>query len=342
MYPLLLIILSSSFSFAAATPLSLSEAITLAVKNSPELEIARQQYRGTAGTLQQARSRYLPHLSAGADFSRVNIDNGLPVDEDNVTTLLLNLNQLIYDFGKTSGLINASSFTSEAARANLDQSLHDLIFSVKQSYYTVLEKRELINVAEQAVHTFETQLYRAEKYLKAGVRTRIDVTNARVNLSNERLNLLQAKADFKRARVKLEQVLGVIPYDGKYTVFSSVTSPDLMVENKPSMPGPLSSLLADADEFRPGLTRYARLLEAAEARLNQAQGDYFPSLGVTGNYTDYETDITGLYDQWQVGVGLNWEFFSGLETKGKIAEAKARCAKSQQAKNTIPLPSYRK
>lgn len=324
----LLVVLLLTFShtkplIAEEQYLSLEEALKLAVDNSPELEIARQQYAGSIGGVQQAKSRYLPHLSAGADFSRVNIDNQQPTDEDNVTTLLLDLNQLIYDFGKTSGLINAASFTRDAASAYLDQTLHDLIFDVKQAYYTVLEKQELIKVAEQAVANFDTQLYRAEKYLKAGVRTKIDVTNAQVNLSNEKLNLLQAEADLKRARVKLEQILGTKPFDGNYLPKSPVASLNGMINQAPATTDTLPDLLTAAQENRPGLTRYARLIDAAESRLTQVQGNYMPTLGVSGNYTDYETDLTGLYDQWQVGIGLSWELFSGFETQGQIAEAKA-------------------
>lgn len=303
--------------------LDLESAIQLALQNNPRLEIARQQYAGSEAVLTQAKSLYWPHIATNGEYGRTHVEDLQPVDEDNVSTLLLGVSQLIYDFGKTTGLIDTGKFSLDASAENLKQSFHDVVLDVKTSYYSVLEKKELIIVAQQAVENYEQQLYRAERYLDAGVRTKIDVTNAKVNLSNQRLNLLQAKANLKRARVRLEQVLGTRPNGGDYTVGNETPPLDSLVDLKPAMPGPLSTLLETAEKNRPGLSQYAYLIQAADSRLTTAQGDYWPTVSASGGYTTYETDLTTLRDQWQVGIGLTWELFSGFETDGKVAEAKA-------------------
>lgn len=316
---------------AQTQSLTLDESIKIALENNPRVEIARQQYLANQGVLTQAKSFYLPQLSAGVGYGRQFIDSNNPdiaaqdlVDEDNVASGLLSVSQLIFDFGKTTGLIDASSFTLSASSENLAQVYHDLVFQVKDRFYSVLEARRLITVAEQAVTNYEQQLYRAQRFYESGVRTRIDVTNAEVNLSNQKLNLLRANSNYKTALVSLEQILGTVPYNGDYEPVSNEPTLDELASQKPEMPGPLDNLLETAETNRPGLKEFQYLISAAEASVTQARGDYWPTIDAVGDYNAVETDLPSLADNWQVTARLNWEFFSGFETEGKVAEASAQ------------------
>ncbi|WP_136808273.1 TolC family protein [Desulfosediminicola flagellatus] len=311
-------------SMATTTSLTLNDVIELTLKNNPQIEIARHQYSQNDAVLTQSRSLYYPQVGTGADYSRIRIDNLQPTDEDNVASIQLEVSQRIYDFGKTTGLIDASSFNLEAASANLTQIYHDIVLEVKSSFYSVLEKQRLIIVARQAVDNYEQQLYRAKRYFDAGVRTRIDVTNAEVNLSNQKLGLLRAKSDLQTARVKLQQVMGIVPNNGEYEIISEEFSIDDLAEGKPEMPEDIDTLLVTAQQLRPGLNRFSQLVKAAEASVTQAKGDYWPTIAASGVYTYYESDLSTFNDQWQLGVGLQWQLFSGFATDGKVAEAKAR------------------
>lgn len=318
------VLFTASNSMATTTSLTLNDVVELALKNNPLIEIARQQYNQNDAVLTQSRSLYYPQVGTSADYSRIKIDDLLPTDEDNVASIQLSVSQRIYDFGKTTGLIDASSFNLEAASANLKQIYHDIVLEVKSSFYSVLEKQRLITVARQAVDNYEQQLYRAKRYFDAGVRTRIDVTNAEVNLSNQKLGLLRAQSDLLTARVKLQQVMGIVPNNGEYEIISEDFSIDDLAEGKPEMPEDIDALLVTAQQLRPGLNRFSQLVKAAEASVTQAKGDYWPTIAASGSYTDYESDLSTFNDQWQLGVGLQWQLFSGFATEGKVAEAKAR------------------
>jgi outer membrane protein len=327
----------TSTGITATRSLSLDEFIKRALDNNPQIDIARQQYLGNKGVLTQARSGYLPRLTAGADYGRINIKDLQPVDEDNVGLGLLSATQLIYDFGRTTGLIDTSSFNLEASAENLKQVVQDVIFRVKSSFYSVLEKQRLIIVAEQAVKNYEQQLYRAQRFYEAGVRTRIDVTNADVNLSNRKLELLQANADYKVAKTVLENVIGTTPNNGDYELITDEPALDKLASSKPEMPGSLDDLLTTAKGNRPGLQRFTYLVKAAESAIKRAEGDYWPSIDAVGDYNKYESDLSTLTDQWQIGVGLRWEFFSGFETEGKVAEANAQLREVSSALREFDL-----
>ena len=316
-------------SQAETLQLTLEDCIQIALDNNPQIEIARQQYFANQGVLTQAKSFYWPQLSGGLGYGRQYIDTEFPVDEDNVGSGLLQISQLIFDFGKTTGLIDTSSFNLQASGENLAQVYHDLVFDVKSRFYNVLEAIRLIGVAEQAVTNFEQQLYRAQRFFESGVRTRIDVTNAEVNLSNEKLNLLRANADFKTALVSLEQVIGSVPNNGDYEVITDEPPTEELASQKPELADSLEFLLQTAVENRPGLKEFQFLIQAAEASITQARGDYWPTIDAVGDYNKFETDLPSLSDQWQITARLNWEFFSGFETDGKVAEATAQLREVQ-------------
>ena len=324
-----LCLLPIRMSQAETLQLTLEECIQIALENNPQIEIARQQYQANQGVLTQAKSFYLPQLSGGIGYGRQYIDTEFPVDEDNVGSGLLQISQLIFDFGKTTGLIDTSSFNLQASGENLAQVYHDLVFDVKSRFYNVLEARRLIGVAEQAVDNFEQQLYRAQRFFESGVRTRIDVTNAEVNLSNEKLNLLRSNADYKTALVSLEQVIGTVPNNGDYEPITNEPPTEELASQKPEMPDSLDTLLQTAEVNRPGLKEFQFLIQAAESSITQARGDYWPTIDAVGDYNTFETDLPSLSDQWQITARLNWEFFSGFETEGKVAEATAQLREVQ-------------
>jgi outer membrane protein len=326
---LLLCLLSPQTSQAETQQLTLNEGVSIAIKHNPKIEIARQQYQANQGVLTQAKSFYLPQLSGGIGYGRQSIDAQSPVDADNVGSALLQVSQLIFDFGKTTGMIDASSFNLQASSENLAQAHHDLVFQVKEKFYTVLEHERLIGVAEEAVSNYEQQLYRAQIFYKSGVRTKIDVTNAEVNLSNQKLRLLQARADYKAALVDLENVIGIAPNNGDYKPVNNEPPLWELAAQKPQMPGALDSLLQNAEKNRPGLKEYTYLISAAEAGLTKAKGDYWPTLDAVGTYDNFETDLASYADNWQITARLNWKFFSGFATEGKVAEATAQLRQVQ-------------
>ena len=76
-----LFLLPIRLSQAETLQLTLEDAIQIALDNNPQIEIARQQYQANQGVLTQAKSFYLPQLSAGLGYGRQYIDNDLPVTD---------------------------------------------------------------------------------------------------------------------------------------------------------------------------------------------------------------------------------------------------------------------
>ena len=327
--------------------IDLEDLITIALKNNQIIEVVRQKQVQSQGQLTQAWSGYLPHLSVeGRYYYAERKDSSLQSRSDSVATndengdvvqRGANLSQLIYDFGKTTGAIDAGKLSLEAAKASLQRQVQDIIFQVKAAYNNVLEKQRLIDVADESVKGFEQHLGRANLYLKAGVRTKIDVINAEVELSNANMSLLKAQYSLKTARVALEQVLGTKPNQGEYILDSDEVQLDNILASMPPVPDTLDNLIKKAMDQRPDIIQLKKLTEAAKANLKRVTGDYWPSIKADAKYNDYNTKLSSYEDNWEIGLTANWELFSGLHTKGAAVEAQGRLLESKALLQDLQL-----
>lgn len=325
---------------------TLDDLVVIGLKHNPALKAVRQRIEQRRGQLTQARAGYLPNLTltgrysyneredSGSEESGQNLSENSNVSSEDLEIVegdetekgdvlqgTVSLTQLIYDFGKTGGAIDAERANVRASDAQLQRQIQDLIFKVKEAYYDVLEKKRLIDVAQEAVKSFQQHQDRARLYLKAGVRTKIDVINAEVELSNAHMSLLRSNYDLKISRVKLEQVLGSKPNHGKYVLQQDDIQLDTLLDSMPPLPDDLDRLINVAMLKRPDVVEQQLLFIGAEERLQSVRGNYWPVITAEASYSDYETDITQYEDNWDVGVAARWELFSGLRTKGEAVEA---------------------
>ncbi len=319
--------------------LSLDDFIKIALKSNPAVDTARSQVQAAEGISTQAFSSYLPQLSANAQTVIVHTLDGEEDTEETVTSGMLSGSQLIFDFGKTTGSIEAAGYAVEASRAFLNSVGSDLIFSVKGAYYRVLASRYLIGVAAEQVANLQRHYDRSKEYYKAGVRSRIDVTNAEVELTDARLKLLQGQFALKSAMVNLEKIIGTAPNGGNYNVAGYSYGITEFANRLSPRSGPLQDLLDTANTQRPDLSQAQKEISSTQSALDSVQGDYWPEIDASGSYQSYNSDTQNslLLDQWQVGIGLNWQFFSGLRTKGAVAEAKSNLRSSRAKLRNVQL-----
>ncbi len=118
-----------------APALGLGQFIEIALINNPGVDEARSQIWAAEGRSTQITSAYFPQLSASGQAARVHVYDLHPTDEGNLLAGTLSADQLLFDFGKTTGAIAAADSKVESARAYLNSVGSNLVYSVKESYY---------------------------------------------------------------------------------------------------------------------------------------------------------------------------------------------------------------
>jgi outer membrane protein len=247
----LALLFGTLFLSAKNQTLTIDKAIELALKHSPDIDISRFDFKGAIERTKFQKGYYLPRLDltalaggSGMDFKQQANLNG--------TTLLGNLSasQLIYDFGKTSGRIDASDAQANALEANMNQVISTKILTVKARYYDALKMKSIIRVNQKNIKLQEGQLRRAQRYYDNGIKTIIDVSDAQVRLTEAKLDLSNSEYELKLRKALLEEAMGYTPYNGNYNLYHRKLDLPNVSRKLPKISTPLSQLEGFAYDHR--------------------------------------------------------------------------------------------
>jgi len=264
-------------------------------------------------------------------------------DDLSGSTLLGNLSasQLIYDFGKTSGRISAADEEANAFEASMNQFISNKILLVKARYYDVLKVKSFIQVNKKNIKLQEGQLRRATRYYESGIKTIIDVSDATVRLTQAELDLNNSEYELKLRRAILEQTMGYVPYNGKYTVYHRKLELPNVSRHLPKVSTALSQLEGFAFTHRYELQSSKYLVESSKYIVESEKGGYLPTLSLRGDYTaqDVDNDFTASTPkrQWQAGVDMTWNLFSGNQTDASVQAAKISSLRAASQMDDVRL-----
>jgi TolC family type I secretion outer membrane protein len=304
--------------------LTLEKAIELAVSNHPSLRVASGTQAINEALVGQAQSGFYPQVQGslaktlrttnststfqGSGVPRAATGNTTGFNQSSVT-----LNQLLYDFGTTKSRVDTAQFNLHAANSDAETTVQTVIVNVQQAYFGLQQAQRLVTVSEEAIAQFQKHLDLAKGRFKAGVAPKIDVTTAEVDLSNAQLNLITAKNNRLVARVTLNNAMGI-----KSSDVYRVEEPTSTVHGQIA----LEEAVELAMRLRPEMISQRAQEKAAEAAIKTAQGDFFPTVIGSANYTYSGIEFPLVYN-WNVVGTVNIPIFSGFLTKQQVAQARA-------------------
>ncbi|PKN04690.1 MAG: hypothetical protein CVU74_05595, partial [Deltaproteobacteria bacterium HGW-Deltaproteobacteria-9] len=272
-----------------------------------------------------------PQITFQSGYSRIGpADTSLRSDPYNHYSNTLNLNQTIFDFGKTYTRVQIQSLQKESAEADFQNVTASIILGVKESYYSFLKAKMSETVAVETMSQFQQHFDVANAFFETGKSSKIDVTSAEVNLSNARIQLISAQNALRLALVKLNQAMGVISapeYDVKEEFL--VAKMDISFD----------AALSQAYENRPELLSTARKKVALEKSVDLNRKEYLPVLSGNAAY-GYAGDDTTIDKAWNVGVALTFPLFTGLSTKYAVDEAKANLEVAEANEESLRQQIY--
>ncbi len=344
MYLRSLFIMLLLFTAIQATPhtLTVDALIKIALEHSPDIDISRFDFEGAQQRAKYTEGFYLPRLDAALNGGKQRAE--LKNHTTNYSDMLagsLGVSQLLYDFGKTSGRISGAHAETLALQAQMQQVISDKILEVKQRYYDILKTKSIIEVERKNVKLQEEQLHRAQRYLASGIKTIIDVSDAKVRLEQARLDLENARYELEEQRARLEETLGYVPYNGNYILYSRKLSLPKVSKTLPRVKTSLYRLQSFAYDHRYVLQSSRHIVSGAKANVKAEKGDYAPTITLNGQYSKQHVDDSVLAlspeEQGQVTVTMNWNLFSGFQTDASVEEAKINVLKASSQVQSVKL-----
>lgn len=327
-------------SLAAAPTLTLEDALARA-KHHPRVLQATGAVDQAAARVNEARATWLPSASAQAGYTRATgnyapsagLNLKVPQPETNDSFPLysasVNASQLIWDFGRTSGQVEAARRGADAARGDAESTELDVRLAVKTAYFAALAAQELLKVAADTQTQMEKHLAQAKASVEVGSRPRFDVTKAQVDLTNALITRLQAENGLATARAGLSNAIGEPIGDA---VLAQPAAEGARANPDPTVDQALSAALSG----RPELAALDRRIVAQEAVVSATEAAYYPSFGVNGQLNWRGSDWP-LVHNWQVGATLTVPLLAGGGDAARVEEQRAALEQLRRGRDTLVL-----
>jgi len=315
--------------------LTQAEAERLAVKNNPQVSVARLLALAQHQVVRETRAAELP--TGTASITAEDAENASRISAGSLTTSRLfehagaggGFTQLITDFGRTSNLVASSKLQEKAQNANALASTEEIILAADQAFFNALQAQALLKVAQQNVSTRQTTETQISELTKNKLKSTLDLSFADVNLSQAKLLQLDAQNNVDSTMAALDAVLGL----DRQTTYDLVED-DATVQ---APPADVDQLLQLAFNQRPDLQAMTYSQQAA-VKFSHAQRDQMlPSISAAGTVGSVPIRPATYYlTNWWGGIGVNMSIpiFNGFLYSAQAKEASIRAqAASEQSRD---------
>ncbi len=319
----------------AQEPLSLDDAVKLALTHNPTIAAATAVAGASEARIAEARSGRLPKLSYSESVARS--DNPVFVfsslltqhqftadnfalgplnrpDALNNFQSRLTVDQTIYDGGRTGQALRAAKLTHELSGEEGRRAQMAVLAGVARAYYGVLLSEASLKAAEEALRSAQADLHRAETIRTAGMSTDVDVLSIRVHLAEVEEQRIRRVADLDVARAALNDALG-LPLDTAHLLTGTLQPADLRQIS-------LEDYERAAVTGRPEAHEAKLAASLAKTGIASAHGAYLPQIGARAAF---ETDRQDFIDRgganWLAAVSLEWNLFNGLGDRARVQAA---------------------
>jgi outer membrane protein len=307
---------TSATQTASARPgerLSLQQCVDIARQKSPTIAAAGYAVGAADARIGQAQSAYYPQISLSGGYSKYSVYTDRTNASNDLYQGNATLNQMLFDFGKTPSQVRIQRLNEDASRSDQRNTVSQVVYGVKQAYYSLLQAEKNSEVAAETVKLTQDQLDQAKGFFDAGVKSRYDVTSAEVNLSNAKFAQIRADNAVRIARVTLKNAMG------------APDMPDFAIEDMLAFQKyavTFDEAVQRAYTNRPDLQSVLSKKEASKESVSLARSGYYPILNGTANYTRAGDTFTPEQSGWSAGVNLTVPIFNGFLTNSQVKEAK--------------------
>jgi HAE1 family hydrophobic/amphiphilic exporter-1 len=305
----------------ADEPLTLERAIAIAREKNRDLQKAREYQRWVHGKYLEERAAALPHLTltGGAaktwDSSYEVIFGDLYPPGQRTYATEVGVSQPLYTWGKVGASIRAARDGIASAEDQLEIYRQAAVRDVTAAHVDVLLARELETIAAETLAQRQRHLGQARHRYDLGVATDYDVLSATVAVDNARPDVIHAANLVRTAYERLRLVLGEPELQAQVVGSLEVTIAD---------PPKVETVIAEALEQRPDLKELAHRLAVYQQLVKIASADDKPRLDFRGGYGWKDLaagPLEGRGKNWNAGIFLDFHFFDGLATRGRVIQA---------------------
>lgn len=337
MKPVFLALLSGAgaLCWQQPDPITLPEAVRIALAHHPDVAKARAGAEGLKGKVREVRAQALPEITITGGSLRMrdpSFLNSSSLDQfppelvsalnpvgANMFLYGVSARQPLYTAGKVATALKLARVEAEGALADIDTAEQNLALGVVKAWYSLLWAEKFRDSVAETQEQRKQHAAMARTRYENGVATQVDLLRSEVAVANGKPELVRAENAIRQARAQLNYYLGR-PVDHP-------TTPDGGFQEKAWEEEELAKLAADAFRSRPELARLRMsersaglLLDLAHAE-NRFRADFASEYGIMSRLP--RNLVNDRFLRWSVGVNFTLPVFDGFKRSGMVAQAVA-------------------
>jgi outer membrane protein, protease secretion system len=203
--------LSDNFNVQSLDPVDYETWKNTALVSNPEIAAQRETVELAYQDISKNRAGHIPRLDAIASISRSKSDTTSTFNQEiDNKSIGLQLNVPIYAGGQVTAATAQAVANHKKAQDDLETKTNEVLLDLRKQYNLVQSSVLRIDALKQSVASAELLVAATKKSLIGGVRTNLDVLDARKKLYEAQRNLSLARYNYLVAYINLKKAAGTL------------------------------------------------------------------------------------------------------------------------------------
>ncbi len=331
-------------------PLSMAEAIHIAVEQNPEIKAARFQVDAVKSNSVKAQSGFYPQLNFAQSFNRTTNPmwafgtklNQAVITQADFDPVSLNdpdainnfastfsLSWSIYEGGRTKIGWEQAKQNLSIASLTLERTRQNVIARTAAAYVGLVLAQKNIMVTKQALETSNANLKMIQSRYDSGFVVKSDLLRAMVHIADLEQQQLLAESRFKINEAMLNASMG----SGEANPLNPVTPLAISSE----IQGTVDTWIDTALSKRPEMENLRLEEEIAKKEVDKSRAGHYPDVNLVGNYEINSEDFSDSADNYTLGAVVRVNIFSGNRISEETKAAKSMLGRVQEMQKSIEL-----
>lgn len=331
-------------------PISMTEAIHIAVEQNPEIKAARFQMDAVKSNSVKALSGFYPQLNFTQSFNRTtnpmwafgtklnqaaitqgDFDPTRLNDPDPINNFTSNFSASwsVFEGGRTKLGWEQAKQNLSIASLTLERTRQNVIVQTAKAYVGLVLAQKNIMVTKQALDTSNANLNMIKSRYNSGFVVKSDLLRAMVYIADLEQQQLLAESRFKINEAMLNASMG----SGEANPLNPVTPLTIGVE----INGSIDTWIDAALSKRPEMENLRIEEEIAKKEVEKSRAGHYPDVNLVGNYEINSEDFSGSADNYSIGAVMRVNIFSGNRITEETKAAKSLLSRVQEMQKSIKL-----
>lgn len=304
-------------------PLTLEQAVNLALAGNERSQAAGEAMAVARAQLAKARSYFFPSLTMSGTYTRRPFEVSRTIGETDIVIQSrdalsgnLALNMIIFDADTIPAYAQAR-LASQAEKYNAIETRRQLAFEVASAFLATLSADQLYEASRHRFEFARATTEAAKARYSAGLVSINDVTRTELEFATAERGMIQLQGQVQSAYLQLGYLI-VAPVSGKLQV------PELLLQAADASLPAAEAIIPEALQRRPDLFSLRLQAKALRAGVAAPRLAWLPSLNLTGQYRyTNEAGLTGKNTNWNIGLSLSWTILDGFYRFADFREKRA-------------------